>query len=218
MQDMNSIILSGGSKNLRQDHIITTYPGENFNIYHIEKTGASIPIAEIHELTSHLATIPPKSRLVWIEEADSLTTQAQNALLKILEEPPHDTTFILTLENHNSILETIRSRCNIVTLNKTLDDLDDSALEIIKETLQMSEGQRLNLLKDIPSNREELLTWLDNIITSLHSKIEPSLNNNQLRTLRLILDKSLEAKSKISANCNIKLTLANYLLSLPQVR
>jgi dsDNA-binding SOS-regulon protein len=49
-----------------------------------------------------------------IEEADTMTTAAQNALLKTLEEPPGKALLILLAENEMSLLPTIRSRCQLV--------------------------------------------------------------------------------------------------------
>ena len=48
-----------------------------------------------------------------------MTPQAQNALLKILEEPPAHLLFILTCDSRTSLLETIRSRCVCLTLSPT---------------------------------------------------------------------------------------------------
>lgn len=47
--------------------------------------------------------------------AESMSAEAQNALLKVLEEPPADTVFILTCLTANRLLQTIRSRSQIIT-------------------------------------------------------------------------------------------------------
>lgn len=56
-------------------------------------------------------------RIALIEHADTLTTEAQNALLKILEEPPDDTLLILTANNPRSLLSTILSRTREIRLS-----------------------------------------------------------------------------------------------------
>lgn len=53
-------------------------------------------------------------RTVVIEGAGAMTTQAQNSLLKTLEEPPPKTVFLLTAASAAQLLPTIRSRCRIV--------------------------------------------------------------------------------------------------------
>ncbi len=52
-----------------------------------------------------------RRRVVIIDDADLLQPQAQNALLKTLEEPPPSSMFILVTSRPDSLLETVRSRC-----------------------------------------------------------------------------------------------------------
>ena len=52
-----------------------------------------------------------RRRVVIIDEADALVPQAQNALLKTLEEPPSVVDFILVTSRPDSLLPTVRSRC-----------------------------------------------------------------------------------------------------------
>jgi DNA polymerase-3 subunit delta' len=58
------------------------------------------------------------NRIVIIEQAQSLTIEAQNALLKLLEEPPMGTIIILTVDNEQNLLPTIRSRAPVVPLKR----------------------------------------------------------------------------------------------------
>lgn len=55
-------------------------------------------------------------RAAIIEQAEALTHEAQNALLKILEEPPADTIIILTASHVRALLPTIRSRVRLISL------------------------------------------------------------------------------------------------------
>jgi DNA polymerase-3 subunit delta' len=56
-----------------------------------------------------------KIMIIWM--ADKLNTAASNKLLKLLEEPPEKTVFLLISENEEDIIQTIRSRCQIVHFN-----------------------------------------------------------------------------------------------------
>jgi hypothetical protein len=56
-------------------------------------------------------------RAIIIEHAGTMTTEAQNAFLKLLEEPPADTVIIMTAGNVHDLLPTIRSRVQHVTIN-----------------------------------------------------------------------------------------------------
>ena len=74
---------------------------------------ASIKIEVVREALARTAFRPfeGKRRCVLIREADTLEPQAQNALLKSLEEPPPGTIFILTTAMPAALLPTVRSRC-----------------------------------------------------------------------------------------------------------
>lgn len=76
-------------------------------------------------------------RVVMVENVDMLGGDAQNALLKTLEEPPLDTVIILTASQQGRVLETIRSRVNVLailplTKSVCLDYKDFSATELQK--------------------------------------------------------------------------------------
>jgi len=72
-----------------------------------------IKISQIRELYDFIKVKPheAKMRMVLIEEADTMNKEASNALLKILEEPPKSTFFVLTAEKIDTLLPTILSRC-----------------------------------------------------------------------------------------------------------
>ena len=90
-----------------------------------------IPVAESERIVEDLSLKAyeggKKLTVIWM--AEKLNTEAANKLLKILEEPPPDTIFILLSEDPSSILPTIRSRTRMLSL-KPLDD------EAIAEQLQ----------------------------------------------------------------------------------
>lgn len=85
-----------------------------------------LSIDQIRDLQNflRLKTTGTKSirRVVVLENAHLMTVEAQNALLKILEEPPLDTVIILTAQGERSLKPTIYSRVQKITLNNpTLD-------------------------------------------------------------------------------------------------
>jgi hypothetical protein len=96
---------------------------DNLELYPYIKTiapidGKAIPIESIRELQHFLALkipgAPGISRVVIIEDAQLLTTEAQNALLKMLEEPPADTVLLLTAVSTEALLPTIQSRVRVL--------------------------------------------------------------------------------------------------------
>jgi hypothetical protein len=61
-------------------------------------------------------------RLAIIEQADAMTFEAQNALLKLLEEPPADTLFVLTASRPSALLPTVLSRVQQIVLHAPIED------------------------------------------------------------------------------------------------
>ena len=67
-----------------------------------------------------------KIMIVWM--ADKMNTAASNKLLKLLEEPPEKTVFILISENEEDIIQTIRSRCQVLHFNGLSEHIITDAL------------------------------------------------------------------------------------------
>jgi len=84
-------------------------------------------VSRFLSLTSHDGSY----RVVIVDPADDMNTNAANALLKNLEEPPARSLFILIVHAPGSLLPTIRSRCQMVRLTP-LDD--DSLLQVLGTT------------------------------------------------------------------------------------
>ena len=82
--------------------------------------GLSISVAEMRAVVGSSGRRPILGRwqVVVIEDADRLTEQASNALLKAVEEPPPRTVFLLCVPSlhPDDVSQTIRSRCRLVTL------------------------------------------------------------------------------------------------------
>ncbi len=87
----------------------------------VKPSNQTLSIDQIRELQEFLKLRTPGNqairRAIIIEDAHYLTTEAQNAFLKLLEEPPADTAIILTNVGERSLLPTIYSRCQLVVLN-----------------------------------------------------------------------------------------------------
>ncbi|MEV8376808.1 DNA polymerase III subunit delta' [Kribbella sp. NPDC056861] len=78
----------------------------------------SIRVSEIRELVRRAAMSPTQGRwqVMLIEDADRLTDQAADALLKSIEEPPPRTVWVLCAPTVEDVVPTIRSRCRLLVL------------------------------------------------------------------------------------------------------
>ncbi|MDR9826172.1 DNA polymerase III subunit delta' [Vibrio sp. FNV 38] len=88
-----------------------THP--DFHILKPVETGKSISVDQVRQCQQWTQKSSQLSgrRVIWIENADSMTESAANALLKSLEEPTETCSYILSVEQTNQLLPTIISRC-----------------------------------------------------------------------------------------------------------
>jgi len=129
----------------------------NPDFFLIEPDGSSIKIEQIREMQRKVVENPiiSNKKVYIIDNSDKMTKEAQNCLLKTLEEPPEYTVIILIGQNENSFLETIKSRCMIIHFNKIENELIKSYLkknfqienfdEDLLDTFQGSIGKAINL-------------------------------------------------------------------------
>lgn len=102
---------------------------------------ATISVDDIREQLNGDIQIKPYSspyKIYIIPEADLMTDQAQNALLKTLEEPPEYAIIFLLTENADRLLATIRSRCVMLKLRNIKDKL---VKKFLMEQMQIPDYQ-----------------------------------------------------------------------------
>ncbi|MCC6137363.1 MAG: AAA family ATPase [Bdellovibrionaceae bacterium] len=91
-------------------------PNEGYML--LEPSGDKIKIEQVREVLEYLSLrseLP--NRFIIIDQAEKLTVQAANALLKSIEEPPEGVHFILITSNLSMLLPTIRSRCQVFSFS-----------------------------------------------------------------------------------------------------
>ena len=89
-----------------------------------------------------LTPVAAKKKIYIIDEAHMLTTEASNALLKTLEEPPEHVIFILATTNPEKLIETIRSRTTFIPFRKANTD------EIVSSLKRVISGEKIKIKDD----------------------------------------------------------------------
>ncbi len=99
--------------------------GTNQNLMVVEPDGNSIKIDKIHRINSllNLTSTFGGHRFVIIDDASAMNQHAMGALLKILEEPPDKTVFILISSNISGLFQTIISRCSLLDFRPIEDEI-----------------------------------------------------------------------------------------------
>jgi DNA polymerase III subunit delta' len=134
------------------------------NPYARKKPWASpaISIERIRELRRITRVKPFEGRrIVIIAEAEKMTIEASNALLKILEEPPEHMHLILTTSRVNMLLPTIISRCQEIRFRLLTDEEIEDALVQRK---QLSAQQAQLLARMSQGSYSRALEWLEESI------------------------------------------------------
>ena len=102
----------------------------------IESDGNSIKIDQIREFQKKVSEKPiiSQRKVYIINDSDKMTVEAQNCLLKTLEEPPEFVTIILVGTNENAFLSTIKSRCMILHFEEISEE---EILKYLEENYQI---------------------------------------------------------------------------------
>ncbi len=204
-----SILIYGGTTALRHARVSTlltnlelTADEVNPDMLVITPEGVSntISIDKIRELIKYIGQLPyiNRNKCVIINSADRLTTQAQNALLKTLEETPSYATIILETKNLKALLPTVVSRCQKINAAETSQsregvdgtelgagharansytDSTDAYANSISESqlakmLSMTLGQRLSYAAELAKEESEALSeLLDTMVRDLQQQI-----------------------------------------------
>lgn len=118
------------------------FVGNNHPDYReIKPDGNTIKIEQIRMMQEKVIEKPviSKQKVYVIKDADSMTKEAQNSLLKTLEEPPEYVTIILVAANESLLLTTIKSRCTKIVFKKIEDNLLKEYLEKTEDKMNLSD-------------------------------------------------------------------------------
>ena len=147
------------------------------DLYVIDYDNQSIKIDEIRTLTEKVIEKPiiSEKKVYIINNAETMTKEAQNCLLKTLEEPPEFVVIILISSNDNLILNTIKSRCMTIKFNNIDNELIKKYIDENLEYGELSEnllnyingsiGKAIKL-KDVKDKYTEIENYLKKV-TSL---------------------------------------------------
>lgn len=178
----------------------------NPDFYEIIPDGNNIKIEQIREMQKKVVEQPiiSKNKVYIIDNADLMTREAQNCLLKTLEEPPEFVTIILIGSNESNFLSTIKSRCTILRFENIKPSKIEKYLkekfsiqEVPKSIIEAANGSigKAELLKD----KQELYIAIDTVLENIEKMdLIDTLKNAD------IIYKSQDEKNEILEYINIK--------------
>ena len=104
-----------------------------------------VDVAQIREIPGFLHMTPFMGgwRIVIVDDADTMTRASQNALLKVLEEPPKNAILILIAHRPGLLVSTIKSRCRVIDFSPLAQDEFDSLLKRAMPSVSRSDMDAL---------------------------------------------------------------------------
>ncbi|HSW89761.1 MAG TPA: hypothetical protein VLH19_02715 [Patescibacteria group bacterium] len=196
MQSQSTIVVS--------DHIEPNSSPDTIVLSPLEgKTGISIE--QIQSLPGILSFAPVKDthKVVILFPAHTMSLPAQQALLKILEEPPGNSQIVLVTPKPMLLLATIRSRCVLISTqyagaSTQVVDGEKMFREIAKATI----GEKIELAEKY-GKKDEALAMLEDLLLHLKNEIDQKPNKKLVSQIQLVST----AIHDVSGNVNVRLTL-----------
>lgn len=202
------------TKKLLSLEILSSHP----DIHNLEVTDKlSIGIEDIKLFQKKLIYKPfqESSQLGIIHDSQKLTHEAQNSLLKSLEESDDSTIYVLTVDNEKNLLPTIRSRARIIYSH--VEKIVESSLQ--DNFFDLDLVSQFEKIQEASEGRVDSIELINQIENSLKSKFEINIKNGNIDGSKKFLEdlKVIQkSREKINSNCNRRLTLEAMAIQLKE--
>lgn len=201
---------------------ISTKGNPDFRLYRYEVMGID-EARELKDAAERKAV--GNSRKVFVASSRSITREAQNALLKIFEEPPIGTLFFLLVPSLEFLLPTLRSRLQILEILSEVHDMDK---QLVTRFLDGSIPARLTMvqkmLKELEQEKKtkedssELLLEKGRIFAFLTGCEQVLAKKDHLLIAEALREVLLVKKYSRDRSPSLKLLLEHLALVLPRIR
>jgi DNA polymerase III subunit gamma/tau len=188
------------------------FTGHSFVVQEMD-AASNRGIDDVRQLKERVS-LPPQEGVMSVyilDEVHMLTTEAFNALLKLLEEPPAHAVFILATTELHKVPQTVRSRCTVLPFHKASSDeikqalekvvsaekvkIDDQALEIITDQADGSFRDAIKLLEIISATSDQKIG-----VKEVHAVLQTGFLEQVPELLQAVVDKNeKKVAEKISA-------------------
>lgn len=217
---MQSFILQSPAQQKITDYLFSFYQDhaiDRFDQIDISEEG-SLGIETVRVIQKSLFLKPYKGnyKALVIHHADTLTVEAQNALLKVLEEPPPHVFLFLISTSIKNFLPTILSRCRLVSFEKEQHPVPSDKNKQYEEIVRCifgSVSDKLALAESVSAKKENQLAWYEECISFLRE--EMLKNPHQSREVVLLLESIQQAYQTIqTTNVSPRLILEHTFLTI----
>lgn len=183
---------------LKVNNLTNTHP----DIFYF-KQGVKLGIDQAKKIKEHFSLKPysAKGRGVVLEDVSEMTTEAQNALLKTLEELPQNAVFIMGAGSEANILPTVLSRCQIIRIQSSEFRIQNYEVDIEKLIISTT-AERFKYVEKLKDKQ----AFLFSLTSYYHQRLPANAD---------FLNKLLQAEQWAKQNVNIRAILEYLMLVMP---
>lgn len=188
-----------------ENNIIKLIDDDNYpDIKIIEPEGSTIKKSQMIDLQKDYSnkSLLDGRRIYVVKEADKLNPASANTILKFLEEPEEDIIAILLTTNRYKILETILSRCQILTIKEnSMPIIEDDIYDLLKCVLMPSEFyiKYSNIVNDIIPDKDIVKHKLSEIENIIVLYLEGKYNDKEIDEKLVKLFKNIDNKKLLNS-------------------
>lgn len=198
---------------VRKNNINLNIMSPDFSYLQIPEGKKVIQMDEVRNFIKWCNILPSYSKHKVAQiDADGLSIESQNALLKTIEEPPNYLLIILITENSKHLLDTVISRCRLYEVNSAKYSLMPESEIEITSIMNMDLGQRIDWAFE---NKSEAQNKLEEWIPALRSMVDRSENSQviekYIRTISILSELLNKIKNN---NLNPVLALEYFLVNI----
>ena len=188
----------------KENNIIRLIDDNNYpDIKIIEPDGATIKKGQMIDLQKDYSnkSLLDGKRIYVIKEADKLNPASANTILKFLEEPEEDIIAILLTQNRYKILETILSRCQILTIKEnSMPIIEDDLYDLLKCVINPNDFyiKYSSIVNDIIQDKDIAKEKLEKIENIIILYLENKYNNKEIDEKLIKIFKNIDSNKLLN--------------------
>ena len=163
---LNCEQIQDGEPCCKCDSCLSIDKGISFDLHELD-AASNNKVDDIRDLLSKVALgTPGRTKVYLLDEVHMLTSGAENALLKTLEEPPDHVIFVMATTEPHKVVETIRSRSQHLELNLLSAEQLRELLEEITQDAGLEVGNEglIQAIREAKGSARDALSALDKIV------------------------------------------------------
>ena len=171
----------------------------------------SIGIDAIRAAQSFLISPPLKStsKRIIVIDAHAMTVEAQNSMLKILEEPRSYAQIILLTASVDLLLPTVQSRCQIIQLQIQPEEISVEAVSLAAKLELARISEKIALAQPFAKSKQEAIEVIKQLLHTQQAQLSSKGSLKKVNRIEALFD----ALTKLQANSNTRLVLEQLFFS-----